>query len=111
MSADLDLVLNKVKELKGDDLLTVLEEIVEQLRHEKQNNTNKRPTKYRNGTRSPASSTGYRPTSEEIEADLAEIFTPEELAEMEKVDLSKLPQWQGQKSLSEMINEDREDRF
>lgn len=50
---------------------------------------------------------GIRPTSEEIEADLAEIFTPEELAEIDKVDLSSLPQWPGQKSLSEMINEDR----
>jgi hypothetical protein len=51
----------------------------------------------------------YRPTAEEIEASLASIFTPEELAEIEKVDLSKLPT--GLKSVTEILNEDREDRF
>ncbi len=51
----------------------------------------------------------YQPTAEEVEASLAKIFTPEEMVEMDKVDLDNLPV--GAKSLSEMINEDREDRF
>jgi len=50
----------------------------------------------------------YQPTREEVEASLARIFTPAELAEMDEVDLNNLPK--GLKSVTQMLNEDREDR-
>ncbi len=66
----------------------------------------------------PASSTGYvkirsayRLTPEQAKAGLARIFRPEELARFETFDLNQLPPLpQGAKSLSELVNEDREDR-
>jgi predicted transcriptional regulator len=51
----------------------------------------------------------YRFSPSEIEAELAEIFTPEELAEIAKTDLSNLPP--GTKTVTEILSEDREDRF
>jgi hypothetical protein len=51
----------------------------------------------------------YHRTPEEIEANLAAIFTPEEVALIGKTDFTKFNI--GPKSLSQTLNEDREDRF
>ena len=61
------------------------------------------------GIGNPEYERGQYRTREEIEALLATIFSAEELAAIGKTDFSKLPI--GAKSLSEMVNEDREDRF
>jgi hypothetical protein len=51
----------------------------------------------------------YRPTSEQIEARLRTIFKPEEIALIGTTDFNKVSF--GSKSLSQMVIEDREDRF
>jgi hypothetical protein len=51
----------------------------------------------------------YRPNRAEIEASIRARYTDEELAEMAKVDLTKLPALP--KTITEYISEDREDRF
>lgn len=50
----------------------------------------------------------YRPTEIEIEEELQALFTPEEMSEMDKLDLTNLPPLP--KSLGEYVSEDREDR-
>jgi hypothetical protein len=50
----------------------------------------------------------YRRTAEEIEQHLARTFTPEQLAAADAADLSNLAYMSP--SLSETLNEDREDR-
>jgi len=105
MSIDLDLVLAKVKGLSVAELLTVKETIQSELQ-QKQSATEPAQAGQPQRVIIPGS---YRPSKEQIEAELARLFTPEELAEMDKVDLSKIDI--GPKSASEMINEDREDRF
>lgn len=105
MSADTELILEKLNRLSLDELLLVKAKIDEKIQQGEtlinnlktvQSATNPRPQIY---TR----------TKEEVEAFLSSVFTPEERAEIGKTDFSKV-QLQG-KSLSEMINEDREDRF
>jgi hypothetical protein len=50
-----------------------------------------------------------RRSTDEIEAHLLAIFGSEKLAELKKVDLADLPP--GHKTITEMLSEDREDRF
>lgn len=106
MSADTDLISEKVRNLSVSELLNLQQIIIEELR--------KKTGVAQNGEKS--NSTGhvrlphaYRLTREEVEASLAVIFSPEELARLGKTDFSKLAN--GPKSASEMLIEDREDRF
>jgi hypothetical protein len=96
-------VLRQMEELSLADLLTLQRELNGQIRI--RSNSPVVPGKAR-VIKIPGA---YQPTLAEIEASLAENFTPEELAAMDAVDLNNLPV--GSKSLSEMVNEDREDRF
>ncbi len=102
MSANLEMVLAKVGELNNDELLLVLQRVTEELRH----------TAIKNGpagiNNSPTRPVMYRLTPEEASATLAEIFTEAELAEIAAADVSNLSF--GDKSLSQTVIEDREDR-
>lgn len=51
----------------------------------------------------------YRPDETEIEEELQTLFTPQELAEIDQLDLTNLPPLP--KSLGEYVSEDREDRL
>ncbi len=106
MSLDLGIILKQVENLSFDELLTVQEQITRQLRAKNpaptvQTQTNNQPNRR---LKIPGA---YQPTAEEVEASLAAIFTPEEIAQIGKTDFSKFSFPAGSKSLSEMINEDR----
>ncbi len=111
MSIDTELILEKVKNLSVSELLTVQESITQELRQKTNSDGTTTATTYQSTTISrrvniPGS---YRPTKEQIEARLAAIFSPEQLEQMRHADLSNLPP--GSKTVTEMISEDREDRF
>jgi hypothetical protein len=53
----------------------------------------------------------YRPTAEQITAHLKAVFSPEQLTEIEKVDVSNLKLPPGAKTTTEILSQDREDRF
>ncbi len=106
MNNQLDEMSVKLKHLSIADLLSLQEQIVQELKVKTNGNGH---------SSKPASSKSglgfYQPSVEEVEAELAAIFTPEELAEIssmraEDLNLPPLP-----KSLAGMISEDREDRF
>ncbi len=105
MNIDLDLVLAKVKGLSVSELLTLKETIQTELQ-QKQSEVEPAQAGQPRRVIIPGA---YRRSREEIEAQLATLFTPEEMAQIGKTDFSKIPI--GPKSASEMINEDREDRF
>ena len=101
MSVALDEVLEAMNHLSPDELLLVQEQLQSQLQTaSKLNNLEKGRVNI------PGS---YRPTPEQIEALLAAMFTPEQRREIDAVDLTKLPT--NLPSVTEMISEDREDRF
>lgn len=113
MSSDLEETLVKLDKLSFDELLTLQEQLTLQLRAKKQPEEapkieplpNEQPSHY---VKIPGA---YQPTKEQIEARLAAIFTTEELARIKPFDASKLrPLPPDAKSLSEIVNEDREDR-
>jgi len=108
MSADTDLILEKVRNLSISELLIVQETIIWELRQKTRSTSEPTPGRA-NGQRYIRIPGAYQPTREEVEASLARIFTPTELAEIGKRDFTKIDL--GSKSLSEMVNEDREDRF
>ncbi len=115
MSVNLEQVLSQVRNLGVSELLTIQETITQELRRKTdptQPVPDPTPTVEAGATSAPRRihlPHAYRRTPEEIEASLAAIFTPEELAQIGTTDFSKLPI--GPKSASEMLNEDREDRF
>jgi phosphatidylserine decarboxylase len=109
MSADLDLLLSKVKDLSVEELRTLQATITQELSYKTGPVSNGRAAASPQPNRYLQIPGAIRRTREEIEALLATIFSAEELAAIGKTDFSKLPI--GAKSLSEMINEDREDRF
>ena len=110
MSANLEEVVSKVKELSSDELLTVQETVTAELRRKlppkitpNQPHTTQEREALLNHYFMP------RPTLEELKAGLDRIFPAHLRAQMGQTDFSKLPT--GPKSLSEMIVEDREDRL
>ncbi len=106
MSADLEIVLAKVHQLNLEELLTVQEQIIRQVR------VKVVPPEIVNKVRSEQRVQipgAYQFSSQEIETELAEVFSPEELAIMDKVDLNNLPV--GSKTVTQMLSEDRRDRF
>lgn len=111
MSSKLDEILPAVEELSVEELWSLQERVLNRLRAKTTTSTNgngqtkeaKLPDKH------VVIPGAYRRSPEKIEAFLATIFTPEELARMGKTDFSKLPR--PEKSITEIISEDREDRF
>ncbi len=105
--SELEILVEKIQHLSVRELLTLQEQIIAALRFKTNSSESEMSL---NAVINPARRVEgfYRPTVEEVEAELAEIFTAEELAEIANTDLSNLPQ--GTKSLSQMVNEDREDR-
>jgi hypothetical protein len=103
MAATLIDVLKQMEELSLADLLTLQRELNGQIRI--RSNSPVVPGKARM-IKIPGA---YQPTLAEIEASLAENFTPEELTQIGKTNFKELKI--SGKSLSEMVNEDREDRF
>lgn len=88
--AELDLILEKLDSLSLDELLTVQEKITSQLRLRIRPETTV-ATHNQPEPPLPSSVPGTsQPAADETEADLSEIFTPEELAAMVEVDLSNL---------------------
>lgn len=108
MSTELAEALKHIENLSFDELLTLQEQVTRYLRAKSrasvtQTQANNQPN------RRVIIPGAYQPTPEEIEASLAATFTPEEIAKIGTTDFKKLSL--GPKSLSEMVNEDREDRF
>ena len=95
MTTELQEVLSKVDTLSKEDLKALQKHISEKLEQ--------KPSTI------DLSKIGYRRSPEEIEAQLAEFLTPEELAAIDENVINEplnLP-----KTLTEYISEDREDRF
>lgn len=95
MTAKLEKMLSNLETMSNEDLETIQKRISEKL--------GKKDAKV------DLSKVGYRLSTQEIEAQLAEFLTPEELAEPTDDDLDEplnLP-----KTLTEYISEDREDRL
>jgi hypothetical protein len=110
MSARLDRVLNEIKELSFEELLTLQRQIIDEVQ------TKAVPTAPEAATTPDKASQppliipqAYRRNPEDVEASLLAVFGPEQLAAMKDVDLSNLPP--GSRTVTEMISEDREDRF
>ncbi|HEX2913479.1 MAG TPA: hypothetical protein VH186_21935 [Chloroflexia bacterium] len=104
MSSETERILGKIPELSIAELLTLQETITQELRH-------------KTGVEEPVPGShvrlahAYRRTREEIEASLAAIFTPEELAQIGRRDFTKMPTDPTLKPLSQLVIEDREDRI
>jgi hypothetical protein len=107
----LEEVQSKIKELSAADLRLLQEQIEAELRQKTSppQSTSTKQTAEKPVTLLDLIPGAYRPTKEQIEAHLAAVFTSEERARMGKTDFSKLPV--GAKTVTEMISEDREDRF
>lgn len=105
MSRGLEEIVNKLPELSFEELLELQTEIIQYLRVSQATKSSPGTTPYRRVEGF------YRASEEEVEAELSAILTPEELAETKnnKFDTSKLPPLP--RSLTDIISEDREDRF
>jgi hypothetical protein len=111
MSAILENILKELEELTAQESLILLTRLSQHLQRkglpELGNPSETHPTGDQEGRVRLAHA--YRRTPDEIEASLAAIFTPEEVALIGKTDFTKFNI--GPKSLSQTLNEDREDRF
>jgi hypothetical protein len=120
MTPSLEMVLEKVKELSSDELLTVLESVTSELRHKTQENGRTKAKLAWNNTGLEENRVAQvekedeieYATPEEVESELAGFFGAERYAEIKVAlavgildTLPSLP-----KALSEYVNEDREDR-
>jgi hypothetical protein len=111
MSTLLDELRAKLEQLSVNELLSLQEQIIQQLRARTLTNGNGHTVKTNSAYRHVDIPGVRHYTAKEIEAELAEIFTPEELAEINNTDPATLNLPPLPKSLAEMISEDREDRF
>jgi hypothetical protein len=100
MSTELELISSKVDNLSLDELLVLEKLIALKLKHKIE--TEKTVEAILAKFFLP------KPTNEQIENELAQIFPPEVRAQMGTTDFSKFANLA--KPISEMINEDREDR-
>ena len=109
MSSTLEMLLEKVEDLSGQELLSLQERITSQLKIKVSPNGNGQVKKQASLSSDYVEIPGaYRLTPEQVKEIQQKIFTPEELANMGTTDFSNLPQ--GPKSLSQIVIEDREDR-
>src|SRR4051812_35412251 len=104
MNKNLENLKTKIEKLPTDELFGLLDHITNQLRQRTALNGHKPPIADRNIRDQDEI---YFVTPEEVEAELAELYTPEELALLNSVDLNNLPKLP--KSLSEYLLEDREE--
>ena len=111
MSAILDQILNQIKALPLEELLTLQRQVIDEVQIKAVSATQiSSGTLVEKPSRRPlVVPQAYRRKPEEVEAALLAVFSPEQLAAMKDVDLSNLGS--GSKTVTEMISEDREDRF
>lgn len=95
MATNLEEIFAIVDTLSKPDLRVVQNRISERLN--------------RNHPKVDLSKISFRLSPEKIEAQLAEIFTPEELADIDESELDDFPTLP--KTITEYISEDREDRL
>jgi predicted pyridoxine 5'-phosphate oxidase superfamily flavin-nucleotide-binding protein len=106
MTASVERLINEFEGLSVDELLALLEGISKELRRK----TGEKPEKVVLSQQVIIPG-AYQFSAEEIEAELAAAFTPQELAEIEIEDISNLTLPVGAKTTTEILSEDREDRF
>jgi hypothetical protein len=99
MSTDLEEILERLENLSPEEF-RILEEKVKKGYQASQQENNRVPIP---GT--------YRPTKEKVEAELKSIFTPEQLAEIARTDISNIVLPPGAKTTAEILEEDREDHL
>ncbi len=114
MSNKLEELGHELKELSVTELVSLIEQAAAELRRKTKDMPNGNGPVEASQTEDPVQrgvhlAHAYRPTKEEVEARMKRIFTPEELEEAAKVDLTQLPPLP--KTITEYISEDREDRF
>ncbi len=111
MSAMLDHVMSEIKELSLEELLTLQRHLIDEVQVKvvpaTQTSSGTMPVKPTQ--RSLVVPQAFRRKPEEVEATLLAVFGPEQLEAMKDVDLTNLGP--GSKTVTEMISEDREDRF
>lgn len=108
MRTKLETVLNEIKDLELEELEELLENVSQQLRYK--TGTVKFGVSGKAIAAQPLEIPGtYQFSPAEIEAHLAAVFTPEQLAEMERTDSSNLSKMS--RTSTEILSEDREDRF
>ncbi|NWJ97315.1 MAG: hypothetical protein HXX20_16145 [Chloroflexi bacterium] len=110
MTASVERLINEFEGLSLDELLALLDGLSKELRRktgEKSTSTSEKVVQNRQVIIPGA----YQFSAEEIEAELAAAFTPQELAEIETEDISNLTLPVGAKTTTEILSEDREDRF
>ncbi len=100
MNSDLELILTRLRYLSVPELLSVQEALTSEIRQKTRvfmsHSWADLPSRYLTGE-------AYLFSPQEIEADLSEVFTREELAEIERTVLSNLPQ--GKKPTTERLGE------
>jgi secreted Zn-dependent insulinase-like peptidase len=106
MTASVERLINEFEGLSLDELLALLDGLSKELRRK----TGEKPEKV-GQARQVIIPGAYQFSAEEIEAELASAFTPQELAEIETEDISNLTLPVGAKTTTEILSEDREDRF
>ena len=106
MSVILENILKELEELTAEESLVLLTRLSQHLQH-----SLKATTLGVTASRRVEIPGAYRPTAEQVTAHLKAVFSPEQLAEIEKVDLSNLKLPPGAKTTTEILSEDREDRF
>ena len=108
MSAEADLMMEKVTRLPVDELLALRARIDSELQQKNAPVALQPTTQTAVAPVADSHPLIYKRTPQEIEEFLAAIMTPEELARVGQTDFSQ--KYIGPKSASEMLIEDREDR-
>lgn len=111
MSTALSEVLERLENLSVDELLTVQEAITKDVRQKLGSSTARKiieDNEVLHRVRIPGA---YRSTAQQVEAHLASIFTPQQLAQIAQTDVSNITLPPGAKTTTQILSEDREDRF
>lgn len=108
MTTKLDELLNEIENLSPEEF-RILEEKVKRGYRQKTSSTNMSNKSANEKDNREAIPGTRRPTKEEVEAHLARIFTPEQLAEIARTDVSNIILPPGVKTTAEILDEDRED--
>ncbi len=112
MSTALSEVLDRLENLSVDELLTVQEAITKDVRQKLSSSSAKKIIEDNNEVRHRVRIPGaYRPSAQQVETHLASVFTPEQLAQIAQTDVSDIKLPPGAKTTTQILSEDREDRF
>src|SRR4051812_38780701 len=110
MSAMLDHMMDEIKKLSLEELLTLQRQLINEVQVKVVPATQySGPLSEKPAQRSLVVPQAYRRKPEEVEATLLAVFGPEQLEAMKDVDLGNLGP--GSKTVTELISEDREDLF